>query len=92
MTRTLAKLACLALLLVAATAAAAQDPFGRLTVDEVAGKLGKPGVFIYDDNSAETYAKGHLPGATWMSDDAVTADKLPKDKAATLIFYCHNEL
>jgi hypothetical protein len=92
MTRRLATLAGLALLLVAASAAAAPDPFGRLTVDEVAGKLGKPGVFIYDDNSAESFAGGHLPGAKWLSDDAVTADKLPKDKTATLIFYCHNEL
>jgi len=72
-------------------AQAAEEPFGRLKVDEVAAKIGKPGVFIYDSNSAEDYAKGHVPTAKWVDYDHVQASDLPKDKAATLIFYCANE-
>jgi len=45
------------------SAQAAEEPFGRLSVDQVAAKLGKPGVFVYDNNSSEDYAKGHVPTA-----------------------------
>src|SRR3954470_12263818 len=64
-----------------------------LTVDEVSTKIaandGK--TFVYDNNSPESYAKGHVPGAKWVDDEKVTADVLPSDKNATLVFYCHNE-
>jgi len=72
-------------------ASAADEPFGKLGVDQVAGKLGKPGVFVYDNNSQETYAAGHVPTARWLDYDSVKASDLPKDKGATLIFYCENE-
>jgi hypothetical protein len=74
----------------AATARAADEPFGRLTIDQVAEKLGKPGVHVYDNNSKEDYAAGHVPGAKWVEYDHVQASDLPKDKTATLIFYCAN--
>ena len=83
-------LAIILLLGLAGSARAAEDPFGRLTIDQVAGKLGKPGVFIYDNNDKETYASGHVPGATWLDYDSVKASDLAKDKTATLIFYCEN--
>ena len=70
---------------------AADEPFGRLKIDEVAAKIGKPGVFVYDNNSKEDYAKGHVPTAKWVDYDHVQASDLPKDKTATLIFYCANE-
>jgi hypothetical protein len=64
-----------------------------LTVDEVATRIaahdGK--TFIFDDNPKESWVKAHVPGAKWLDDESVTADALPADKAATLIFYCHNE-
>jgi hypothetical protein len=82
-------LACMMVL--AATACAAEEPFGRLGVDDVAARLGKPGVYVYDNNSRETYASGHLPGSRWLDYDTVKAADLPKDKAATLVFYCANE-
>jgi hypothetical protein len=69
------------------------DHLKPLTVEEVSTRLttkdGK--TFIFDNNSPETYAKGHVPGAKWLDDEKVTADALPADKAATLIFYCHSE-
>ncbi len=72
-------------------AVAVEEPFGRLSADEVAAKLGKPGVHVYDNNSRERYDTGHVPGATWLDYDKVTAASLPSDKGATLIFYCANE-
>ncbi|HEX3475777.1 MAG TPA: hypothetical protein VHT91_12175 [Kofleriaceae bacterium] len=64
-----------------------------LTVDQVAAKLaasdGK--TFIYDNNSQESWAEGHVPTAKWVDSDHVTAADLPGDKTATLVFYCHNE-
>ncbi len=64
-----------------------------LTVDEVAARItAKDGkTFIYDNNPKESWVKGHVPGATWLDDEHVTAADLPSDKAATLIFYCHDE-
>src|SRR4051794_18914379 len=71
-----------------------KEPFGRFSVDELAAKLqtagpGKP--FLYDNNSPERYKKSHLPGAKWLNYEAITERDLPKDKDATLVFYCANE-
>jgi hypothetical protein len=92
------KIAALALAVAALAGVAActksgeeREPFGRLGVDDVAGKLGQPGVFVYDNNAKERFAAGHLPGATWLDYDDVKASDLPADKAATLVFYCANE-
>jgi hypothetical protein len=64
-----------------------------LTVDQVAAMLaasdGK--TFIYDNNNKESWVEGHVPSARWVDSDHVTAADLPGDKAATLVFYCHNE-
>jgi hypothetical protein len=64
-----------------------------LTVDQVAARLAaKDGkTFIYDNNMKESWVAGHVPSAKWLDDENVTAADLPKDKAAMLIFYCHNE-
>lgn len=74
-------------------APAVGDQLKRLTVDEVSTRLaandGK--TFVYDNNTKESWVKGHIPGAKWLDDEKVTASDLPPDKAATLIFYCHNE-
>ncbi len=62
-----------------------------LTVDEVEARIKAHDghTFIFDDNPKEVWVKAHVPTAKWL--DEVTADALPADKAATLIFYCHNE-
>jgi hypothetical protein len=73
--------------------AAPADDLKPLTVDQVAARLaahdGK--TFIYDNNSKDSWATGHVPGAKWLDDEHITAADLPANKAATLIFYCHNE-
>jgi hypothetical protein len=65
----------------------------KLTVDQVAAKIAaKDGkTFVFDNNSKDSWASGHVPTARWLDDEKVTADALPSDKAALLIFYCHNE-
>jgi rhodanese-related sulfurtransferase len=66
----------------------------ELTVEEVAAKIaandGK--TVLYDCNSKERYAKGHLPGARWVPFDAVTAADLPTQKDTLLVFYCASSL
>ncbi|HEU0035196.1 MAG TPA: rhodanese-like domain-containing protein [Kofleriaceae bacterium] len=73
--------------------AAQAEALRKLTVDEVSTRLaandGK--TFVFDNNSRESWVKEHVPGAKWVDDEHVTADVLPADKAATLIFYCHDE-
>ena len=72
-------------------AAASKKSFGELTVDEVAARLGKKGVYLIDNNPRHVWEKGHLPTATWVDYNAMTTADLPADKSATLIFYCKNE-
>lgn len=64
----------------------------RLTLEEVERQLGQPGVFLFDANPKDFYEHGHLPGAVWVQFDAVTAEVLPAEHTARLIFYCANEL
>src|SRR5438093_5603681 len=68
------------------------DPFGRLTADQVERRLGRPNVHVVDGNTPETYVENHLPGAVNLNHKDITTAVLPKDKDATLIFYCMNEL
>ena len=67
-------------------------PFKEMSLDDVekrlAAKDGK--TFVFDANPEEVFKKNHLPGAVYVPDEGVTASLLPKDKSATLIFYCAN--
>ena len=73
----------------AAPARAAEEPFGRLSVDEVEKLLGQKDVRIIDVNGEEVYAKAHLPGAVRLDLPAVVG-ALPADKALKLVYYCKN--
>jgi len=77
-------------LLLLTTTAFATDPFGMKTVDEVSSQLGKPNFYVYDANSDYTFKNGHVPGATHIKFNKFSEDVLPKDKQATLVFYCQN--
>lgn len=74
-----------------AGAAEEKEKFGRLTPQEVQAKLGKPNVFVFDNNTQEIFAEGHVPNAKWVKPSEIKATDLPQDKTATLIFYCANE-
>jgi hypothetical protein len=75
------------------SSAAPSQELKKLTVEQVATRIAaKDGkTFVYDNNPKEGWVAGHVPGARWLDEDKVTAADLPADKAATLIFYCHNE-
>lgn len=72
--------------------AAPEPKLATLSLEEVDALREKPGVHLYDANPREMYDHGHVPGAAWVKFDEVTADVLPGDRAATLVFYCANEL
>jgi rhodanese-related sulfurtransferase len=76
-------------LLAFAPAGHAAEPFKMLSVDEVQGLLGKPGVHVFDVNTPERFEQGRLPGATFVTNETV-AEQLPPNREATLIFYCMN--
>jgi rhodanese-related sulfurtransferase len=82
--------ALLASLLMLPLAAPANDPFRVVGVEEVSNLLGKPGVHVFDANPPDVFAKGHLPGARWISYRDYPLSALPRDRAATLVFYCKN--
>lgn len=64
----------------------------RMSIDDLAGMLDQhQTVAIYDNNSHERYESGHIPTARWVGHDQVTADVLPQDRNARLVFYCANE-
>ncbi len=49
-------------------------------------------VSVYDVNSAQSWQKAHVPGAKHLDPGAFTADDLPQDKNASLVFYCGNPM
>jgi len=81
---------CGPLWLLSAPTQADTEPFGKMTVDVVAKHLSEKNFHVYDANSAESFAKGHVPGALHLPFDSITAEKLPQTKGDTLLFYCMN--
>ncbi len=75
-----------------AAAEAHRDQFGTLTPQQLWQWL-KDGrsIHVFDNNRPETYALGRVPGAIALALGEVSADRLPADKSATLVFYCSNE-
>ena len=70
--------------------------FGELTVDELSMKMeaaraGKLELYVFDNNPADRFRKSHIAGAKWVAFDKVSANDLPANKDATLVFYCANE-
>ena len=49
---------------------------------------GAPQVHIFDVNSPERFAKGHVPGARNASAADLSKAGLPKNKGAMVVFYC----
>jgi hypothetical protein len=59
-----------------------------LSVDEVAQRLGTPGFYVYDTNHRGRWKRSHVPGAILLDPYEMTAEQLPTDTQATLVFYC----
>lgn len=60
----------------------------ELTVAEVAAKIGQPGFFVFDNNGAGRWKRGHVPGAKNLNAYNYDPGELPADKDATLVFDC----
>ena len=72
--------------------AAAEAALPRMTIDLVMARIdAHDNIAIYDNNSQERYAQGHVPGARWVAYRNVTATDLPTDNATPLVFYCGSE-
>ena len=57
---------------------------------QLATMIGTPNVFVYDCNEPEVFDEAHVPGAKPLVYDEISADKLPADHNATLVFYCYS--
>ena len=55
---------------------------------DLQAEMGRGGVTVIHALDAEHYGKGHVPGAVNVDSETMTADSLPADKSARLIFYC----
>jgi rhodanese-related sulfurtransferase len=64
------------------------DEIPDLSIDEVARRLGTPDFHVFDNNSRGRWKRSHVPGAVWIDPYEITAEMLPADKQATLVFYC----
>jgi rhodanese-related sulfurtransferase len=72
-------------------AAQSATPLQQWTTDQVAEQIGRPGgAKLFDANPREFYDEHHLPTATWVPYDGVTAEVLPADRSTQLVFYCAN--
>ncbi|MER3545792.1 MAG: rhodanese-like domain-containing protein [Chloroflexota bacterium] len=69
-------------------AAFGQGELRELSVDEVAGSLGKNGFHVFDVNPRARWSMGHVPGAINLDPADFTAADLPADRNVTLVFYC----
>lgn len=47
---------------------------------------------VIDVNSAQSWSKAHVPGASNLDPVNYRASDLPTDKAAMLVFYCSNPM
>ena len=65
-----------------------EDAIPELTVAEVAARLGQPGFYVFDNNSAARWKRSHVPGAKNVNAYHYDPSELPSDHSATLVFYC----
>ena len=77
--------------LLAGSAAVAQAQFPEVAAGHVQSWQGPPRkAVVVDCRPAAEYEQGHVPGAISIPPGRLQAEagRLPKDKGATLIFYC----
>ena len=67
-----------------------QPTVADLDPKQLSAMLGTPKLFIYDCNEEDMFVEAHVPGAKLTIYDAVTAETLPTDLSATVVFYCYS--
>ena len=63
----------------------------ELSPTQLSAMLETDTLFIYDCNEPDMFAEAHVPGAKLIVYDEVTAESLPADRTATLVFYCYSQ-
>ncbi len=69
---------------------ASQSTVKEITPQQLAALLGTTTLYIFDCNEEDMYAEAHVPGAKLIIYDQITAEKLPADMNAPLVFYCYS--
>lgn len=72
------------------TAVAGSASVRDIAPDQLEAMMRAGTVFVYDCNEPETFAEAHVPGAVLTVYDEVTANMLPPDRNAALVFYCYS--
>ncbi len=80
------KLLALATAVMLTATSAIAGEFPDISVDELEAKIKAGKVTLIDVNGANSYARGHIPGAIAFNKDLKS--KLPKDKDALIVAYC----
>ena len=62
----------------------------KISIEDLKKAIEEKKVTIVDANNAESFAKGHIPGALSAKADGFEA-KLPADKASLVVLYCGSE-
>ncbi|GMV79633.1 MAG: hypothetical protein AMXMBFR7_08170 [Planctomycetota bacterium] len=89
MKRVLASAFAVALVAMLGVASYAGDPVGDISLEDLKKAIAEKKVTLIDCNGADSYKKGHIPGAIDFSaakDDL--AKHLPEDKTALVVAYC----
>lgn len=67
-----------------------QSAVKEISPQQLAALQSNTTLFIFDCNEEDMYTEAHVPGAKLIVYDQITADKLPADMNATLVFYCYS--
>ena len=67
-----------------------QNTVKEIIPEQLSALLSTTALFIFDCNEEDMFAEAHVPGAKLLVYDQVTADKLPADPNAMLVFYCYS--
>lgn len=59
-----------------------------IPAQELHARLGEQQTFVFDTNVRSRWERGHLRGAIHLGPEPLSPDVLPRDKTATLVFYC----
>lgn len=63
-----------------------------LSPRELLTRMDEPDCFIFDSNRTTLWNHGHIPGAVFVGQEDLPSDLLPRNKRASLVFYCRDSL
>jgi rhodanese-related sulfurtransferase len=68
----------------------AAEEFPFISTEELSKGIQSKTLFVVDCNNPDLYQQKHIPTAIHMNSSEPEGKVLPKDKNATLVFYCKN--